>query len=116
MTAADKPPAMYRKATLAIVVSSTSMNVGITTAAATNQGLTAGRLSAGGERATLLILRTPWSLTPCPSPLRARETGEGARNERRSALGRGGALRKRSMRLQDLACMRPRGRFLVVDE
>ena len=37
---------MYRSATLAIVVSSTSMKVGTTTAAATNQGLIAGRLRA----------------------------------------------------------------------
>ena len=38
---------MYRSATLAIVVSSTSMNVGTTTAMATNQGLIAGRLDRG---------------------------------------------------------------------
>src|SRR5579864_1182784 len=53
--AADRPPAMYRSATLAIVVSSTSMNVGTTTAAATNQGLIAGRLTAAGARAALLM-------------------------------------------------------------
>src|SRR6516165_1789245 len=52
---ADRPPAMYRSATLAIVVSSTSMKVGTTTAAATNQGLIAGRLAAVGARATLLM-------------------------------------------------------------
>src|SRR5690242_17686684 len=52
---ADRPPAMYRSATLAIVVSSTSMNVGMTTATATNQGLTAGRLAAAGARASLLM-------------------------------------------------------------
>src|SRR6516162_3104697 len=46
---------MYRSATLAMVVSSTSMNVGTTTAAATNQGLIAGRLAAVGARATLLM-------------------------------------------------------------
>ena len=54
---ADRPPAMYRSATLAIVVSSTSMNVGTTTATATNQGLIAGRLTALGARATLLMRR-----------------------------------------------------------
>ena len=43
---ADRPPAMYRSETLAIVVSRTSMNVGTTTAVATNQGLIAGRLTA----------------------------------------------------------------------
>src|SRR5262249_37029877 len=36
---------MYRSETLAIVVSSTSMNVGTTTATATNQGLIAGRFT-----------------------------------------------------------------------
>src|SRR5262245_47364166 len=46
---------MYRSATLAIVVSSTSMKVGTTTAAATNQGLIAGRIAAVGARATLLM-------------------------------------------------------------
>ena len=45
---------MYRSATLAIVVSSTSMKVGTTTAAATNQGLITGRLSAFGAGVTLL--------------------------------------------------------------
>ena len=44
--AADRPPAMYRRATLAIVVSRISMNVGTTTTTATTQGLTAGRLTA----------------------------------------------------------------------
>src|SRR4051794_31522690 len=43
LTDADSPPAMYRSATFAIVVSRTSMNVGTTTAAATIQGLIAGR-------------------------------------------------------------------------
>ena len=51
---ADRPPAMYRSATLAIVVSSTSMKVGTTTAAATNQGLIAGRLRSLGASVTLL--------------------------------------------------------------
>jgi hypothetical protein len=46
---------MYRSATLAMVVSSTSMNVGMTTATATNQGLIAGRLAVVGARATLLM-------------------------------------------------------------
>src|SRR5579883_2695718 len=50
---ADSPPAMYRSATLAMVVSSTSMKVGMTTAMATNQGLIAGRLRAPGARVTL---------------------------------------------------------------
>src|SRR4051812_39288398 len=38
VTAAESPPAMYRRATLAMVVSSTSMNVGTRTATAINQG------------------------------------------------------------------------------
>ena len=43
LCAADRPPAMYRKATFAIVVSKISMNVGTTTMAAMTQALTAGR-------------------------------------------------------------------------
>src|SRR5260370_41684527 len=39
-----------------MVVSSTSMNVGTTTAAATNQGLIARRPTAGGANATLLMI------------------------------------------------------------
>jgi hypothetical protein len=42
-----------------MVVSSTSMNVGTITAAATNQGLIAGRLTAGGESATRLMIQNP---------------------------------------------------------
>src|SRR3954453_22450095 len=48
---ADSPPAMYRIEAVAIVVSRISMNVGITTAVATIQGLTAGRLTAFTLRA-----------------------------------------------------------------
>ena len=54
-TVADRPPAMYRIEAVAIVVSRISMNVGITTAVATNQGLTAGRLRAFTLRAAVLI-------------------------------------------------------------
>ena len=54
---ADRPPAMYRIEAVAIVVSRISMNVGITTAVATSQGLTAGRLTAFGVRAAVLIQR-----------------------------------------------------------
>ena len=56
---ADSPPAMYRIEAVAIVVSRISMNVGITTAVATSQGLTAGRLTAAGASVTLLITRPP---------------------------------------------------------
>src|SRR5262245_13050801 len=59
VTAAARPPAMYRSATLAMVVSSTSMKVGMITAPATNQGLIARRRTAGGARATLLMMRAP---------------------------------------------------------
>ena len=54
---ADRPPAMYRIEAVAIVVSRISMNVGTTTATATNQGLIAGRLTAFEARATLLMTR-----------------------------------------------------------
>src|SRR6516165_3239272 len=56
---ADRPPAMYRIEAVAIVVSRISMNVGITTAVATSQELTAGRLTAAGVSATLLITGPP---------------------------------------------------------
>jgi hypothetical protein len=52
---ADRPPAMYRIEAVAIVVSRISMNVGMTTAVATNQGLIAGRLVAFRLRAAALI-------------------------------------------------------------
>ena len=42
-----------------MVVSSTSMNVGMTTATATIQGLIARRLTAGSGRVTLLIGAAP---------------------------------------------------------
>jgi hypothetical protein len=41
LSAAESPPAMYRKAALAMLMSSTSMNVAIVTATAITQGLTA---------------------------------------------------------------------------
>jgi hypothetical protein len=53
---AERPPAMYRIEAVAIVVSSISMNVGITTAVATIHGLTAGRLTAFKLRAAVLML------------------------------------------------------------
>src|SRR5437867_3120186 len=42
-----------------MVVSITSMKVGMTTATATIQGLIAGRLMAGGESATVAMARNP---------------------------------------------------------
>jgi hypothetical protein len=48
---------MYRIEAVAIVVSRISMNVGTTTATATSQGLTAGRLTALEARATVLMTR-----------------------------------------------------------
>ena len=50
---------MYRRATFAIVVSRISMNVGTTTMPATIQGLTAGRLTAVGLSAMLLMMCPP---------------------------------------------------------
>src|SRR6516162_9831961 len=54
VTGADKPPAMKRKATLAIVVSSTSMKVGTTTASAISQGLT-DRCARGTSTASVVM-------------------------------------------------------------
>src|SRR5262245_24562952 len=63
---ADSPPAMYRSATLAIVVSNTSMKVGMTTAMATNQGLIAGRLRVLGA----MVTRLTWGLFRQEEPRR----------------------------------------------
>src|ERR1700722_14716717 len=49
---APRPPAMYGKATLAMLVSSTSMNAAIATTTAMNQGLYFGRQGAGGAEST----------------------------------------------------------------
>ena len=51
---------MYRSATLAIVVSSTSMNVGITTAAATTHGLIGRRTIIGtGTAIAAAVMAVP---------------------------------------------------------
>src|SRR5262249_55509472 len=112
---------MYRSATLAIVVSSTSMNVGMTTATATTQGLIAGRWTAVGAGAAWLtrgLLRAgPRGFpTSPPSPLDARRgpRGGGDPGRRVPGAGRGGALREGVERLQDLPGVRPHGRFLVI--
>src|SRR5690242_15542932 len=104
LCAADRPPAMYRSATLATVVSRISMNVGTTTTRATIQWLTAGRLAAPGLSVTVLMRRPPGPLT-----FRARGASFGSR------LGVGGSGRQGGMRLQVLPGVRPRGRLLVVD-
>src|SRR5262245_46519508 len=93
-----------------MVVSSTSMNVGMTTAAATTHGLTATRRVIVGARVTVLMGRTPGLF---PSPFRGRS--EGSRDGRRLASGFWGADRRRGYRLQHGAGVRPRGRFLGVD-
>ena len=118
---ADRPPAMYRSATLAIVVSSTSMNVGTTTATATNQGLIAGRLTAVGARVALLIAEGSFTeragcerfSRPARSSLKGRRGLSGAGGRRCEASGIAGgrwALRERVERLQDVAGVRPGGR------
>src|SRR5262245_53581331 len=107
---------MYRSATLAIVVSRTSMNVGMTTAMATSQGLTARRLTSAGARARLLmrrLLRQAGGRRREPRVLRAPPSraagalGEGGNRSR--GVGDGGTLREWVKRLQDLPGMRPRG-------
>src|SRR6266480_6067135 len=64
VTAADNPPAMWRSATFAIVVSNTSMNVGMRTASATNHGLTARRSAVAEYSGTaiddVLIISPTW--------------------------------------------------------
>src|SRR3954453_7642906 len=122
---ADRPPAMYRSATLAIVVSSTSMNVGTTTATATNQWLIAGRVTAVGARAAPLISgllrqeerrRVNLGLRLGHPSRPAGALGQGGDPMRGfRGVEHGGALREWVQRLQALAGVRPRGPFLVGD-
>src|SRR5689334_22563525 len=90
---ADRPPAIYRSATLAMVVSSTSMNVGMTTAMATHQGLIAGRPAAVGAWATLLMRglhrrggRRRMNRGPFPCDPPSFKGRRGLRDEERSVL------------------------------
>src|SRR4051812_12493872 len=104
---------MYRSATLAMVVSSTSMNVGTTTATATNQGLIAGRPSADEVGGTLLMgglhrrkdrRRTDRdALAFGPSFFTARRSvGEGVHRRRGlPGAGRGGSPGEGMERLQE---------------
>src|SRR5882672_196795 len=64
---AERLPAMCGRATLAMEVSSTSMNVARVTARAMIQGLTAGRHSSAGAavRAAVLIGSRPWVRPTC---------------------------------------------------
>src|SRR5690242_15247551 len=101
------------------------MKVGMTTARATIQGLIAGRLIAGGARATVLMTHAPsprWRLglvsggAKPEAPARGNHTCP--RRQRRALFGSRfwlrGALRERGKRLQHGPGVRPRGRFLVV--
>src|SRR6476469_6283401 len=103
---ADRPPAIYRSATFAIVVSSTSMNVGMTTAEATSQGLIAGRLTAVWTRVALLT-REPLLVAGGPSRETCQAWSMRYFFEDRSLGLR--ALWGRVERLQDLAGVRPGG-------
>src|SRR5581483_479588 len=68
VTAADNPPAMWRNATFAIVVSKTSMNVGMTTASATNHGLIARGTAVAEYSGTAIddafIISPAWRFQP----------------------------------------------------
>src|SRR6516162_7290741 len=65
-TVADRPPAMYRSATTAIVVSSTSMKVGTTTAVAITRGLPPrGMLRVQGPRPSFFGARRAPRRTRC---------------------------------------------------
>src|SRR4051794_5161797 len=56
LAADESPPAMCRKATLAMLVSSTSMNVGTVTTTATSHGLTACRPIDEAEAGTARLI------------------------------------------------------------
>src|ERR1700756_3606540 len=66
---AERLPAMWGSATLAMLVSSTSMKVASVTASAMIHGLTAGRTytcGAGSAATASLIARKPLALPTCP--------------------------------------------------
>src|SRR4051812_4199419 len=89
LSAADSPPAMYRSATLAIVVSRISMNVGTTTTTATTQWLIAGRPTAAGVDATRLMMlpRRRAEVLPEGSARSTRPRAAGRREWRRVTGG-----------------------------
>src|SRR5262245_51841509 len=82
-----------------MVVSSTSMNVGMTTAMATTHGLIARRPTRAGWSGRLLMMDAPFAWFCLP----------GSRLLRRWSLREGGE------RLQDVAGVGPRGLLLEVD-
>ena len=84
-TVAERPPAMYRSATTAMVVSSTSMKVGMMTMAATSHGFTSAR-DLEGESANSVICRHPARSQPKRWPaIAARSLEETSRHWVRSA-------------------------------
>src|SRR5260370_39222052 len=103
-----------------MVVSSTSMKVGTITAAATNQGLIAGRLTAGTGSATLLMVRGQESACRVGGPFGTHLSciwwvPKTPPTLLFSWLGFRGPCRQRGDRLQPSAGVRPPGRFLVVN-
>src|SRR5262249_50616273 len=108
------------------------MNVGMTTAMATIQGLIAGRPTAFGESAALLIMPAPfprwrfglaWSSPHKPEAPTRKLLWSGCRfrwtlgcRYHWTLWGRcRWTLRERIKRLQDVSRVRSRRRFLVVD-
>ena len=102
------------------------MNVGMTTATATIQGLTARRLTTFKVAATLLIGGSFWVVggegrgearfVSDPSCVNGRHGRRGRGPPRRDlpGAGHGGALEARAVRLQDLTGVRTCRRLLVV--
>src|SRR5215472_3572317 len=107
--AAERPPAIYRRATFVIVVSRISMNVGTTTTQATIQWLIAGRLTAVGLIAMLLMVHPPLTIHHSRSTI---SFSLAAKRSISSRLGAGGGCG--GQRLQDLPRVWPRRRLLVV--
>src|SRR6516162_1578213 len=79
-TVADRPPAMYRSATTVIVVSSTSMNVGITTIAAITQGFAPARDPEGARTASVIFRRPPGSLANSMPAIASQRLAETSRH------------------------------------
>jgi hypothetical protein len=85
-TVADRPPAMYRSATTAIVVSSTSMKVGTTTTAAITQGFAPARDPEGARTASVIFRRPPGSPPNSMPVIAAQRLVETSRHRARSAV------------------------------
>src|SRR5271163_3229526 len=109
LTVADRPPAMYRRATSVIVVSSTARKVGTTTIAATTQGLPPAR-DLEGESTASVTCRRLTGLRPNRRPaIAARSLEETSRHRVRRAAYRDRRMEQPTCRGTEASCQ---GRIL----